>query len=682
MDSNQRTSLGTSTHVSDLIGTGRELLPSELPTLRDVMRLYVTHHRRSLNCPEYHHLVAKPKTKSAVWVHFGLPADESDRVVIDNIAICKICLNSVSAKGGNTSNLSSHLKFHHPLKFRELTSPSRDISVDSCNEADDPPVATTVSAAEPAVTVAENPKKRLKTTLDVQPLSSKAPKSCTQAIIEYVATCMQSYDTVDHPKFIQMVNTLNPRYKLPSRKYFATKGVPKLYNDTVEKMKREVSRIKDTELVITTDCWTSVAGTQFLAVTVHFISDEWKLTNAFLGCKHILKDHNSDNLCEMLTDTLSEWGIDVKNIFCSTTDNGTNIVKVVRQLGLEHVSCFAHNITVGVNRALNLTQLKKAVTRLKNLQNSISHSWKMRRDFARSQEILQMEKVSLPSACPTIWWSTFKLCQTFLENKSALSEMFLGYPSKNHLMLEECDISAIQDFVSATTVLEDITTTLSGSNDITASSVLPLYRQIKKSLQPDEGDSMLLQDIKHEILGALSEKYESAPMTTTLGLASLCDPRFRLRFLEAPEAVRQEAIKKMADLNGSLCAASTEPSTPPPQPKKGLAKIFDLEEEEDDLAEDGLAPLSELKAEKELRSYMAMPRVDFDECPLMWWKAHEASFPMLKVLAKRFLAIPGTSVPCESVFSTAGSALQRQRASLLPENAEMQIFLAKNVNFV
>lgn len=38
MASKQKTRLGTFTHMSNLIGTGRELLPSELPTLRDVMR--------------------------------------------------------------------------------------------------------------------------------------------------------------------------------------------------------------------------------------------------------------------------------------------------------------------------------------------------------------------------------------------------------------------------------------------------------------------------------------------------------------------------------------------------------------------------------------------------------------------------------------------------------------------
>ena len=38
MASKRKTRLTTFTHMSNLIGTGRELLPSELPTVRDVLR--------------------------------------------------------------------------------------------------------------------------------------------------------------------------------------------------------------------------------------------------------------------------------------------------------------------------------------------------------------------------------------------------------------------------------------------------------------------------------------------------------------------------------------------------------------------------------------------------------------------------------------------------------------------
>ena len=62
-------------------------------------------------------LVAKEGTTSHVWTFFGLNKEEggSDK------AICRLCRKSVLARGGNTSNLVSHLKNHHPKEHSIVT---------------------------------------------------------------------------------------------------------------------------------------------------------------------------------------------------------------------------------------------------------------------------------------------------------------------------------------------------------------------------------------------------------------------------------------------------------------------------------------------------------------------------------------------------------------------------------
>ena len=57
-------------------------------------------------------LITKTKSvKSAVWKYFGYK---------EETALCRICHKAVAARGGNTSNLISHLKIHHPLKHEEF----------------------------------------------------------------------------------------------------------------------------------------------------------------------------------------------------------------------------------------------------------------------------------------------------------------------------------------------------------------------------------------------------------------------------------------------------------------------------------------------------------------------------------------------------------------------------------
>ena len=51
-----------------------------------------------------------------------------------------------------------------------------------------------------------------------------------------------------------------------------------------------------------------------------------------------------------------------------------------------------------------------------------------------------------------------------------------------------------------------------------------------------------------------------------------------------------------------------------------------------------------------------------------------SEFPLLSTLARTVLCIPATSAPTERLFSYAGLTIANDRASLLPENAEI-IFL-------
>ena len=64
---------------------------------------------------------------------------------------------------------------------------------------------------------------------------------------------------------------------------------------------------------------------------------------------------------------------------------------------------------------------------------------------------------------------------------------------------------------------------------------------------------------------------------------------------------------------------------------------------------------------------------------LEWWKRHSDCYPSLACLVKCMLCVPATSVPAEQVFLTVGLAITHQQCSLNPDNADMLIFLQKNL---
>ncbi|XP_056265738.1 uncharacterized protein LOC130190376 isoform X5 [Pseudoliparis swirei] len=64
-------------------------------------------------------LISKPRSKSIVWLYFGLKADDKGQALNSGEAVCRLCRKIVLAKGGNTTNLRSHLRRRHRADFFE-----------------------------------------------------------------------------------------------------------------------------------------------------------------------------------------------------------------------------------------------------------------------------------------------------------------------------------------------------------------------------------------------------------------------------------------------------------------------------------------------------------------------------------------------------------------------------------
>ena len=55
---------------------------------------------------------------------------------------------------------------------------------------------------------------------------------------------MQSFYTVEKPGFRNLIHTLDPKYNLPSRKYFIEQEIPRMYDEVKEVVKAKVSGAK------------------------------------------------------------------------------------------------------------------------------------------------------------------------------------------------------------------------------------------------------------------------------------------------------------------------------------------------------------------------------------------------------------------------------------------------------
>ena len=57
------------------------------------------------------------------------------------------------------------------------------------------------------------------------------------------------------------------------------------------------------------DAWTSTNGHGFLAITIHWITEDWKLQDSLLDFIDLFGPHSGENLCNAFVKSCYDFGI-------------------------------------------------------------------------------------------------------------------------------------------------------------------------------------------------------------------------------------------------------------------------------------------------------------------------------------------------------------------------------------
>lgn len=89
----------------------------------------------------------------------------------------------------------------------------------------------------------------------------------TQKVVEFIVLDAQPMSVVEDEGFRRLLEHLEPRYSLPSRKYFSDAALPELYKEVCEHVSKEIKAMS-----FTTDIWSSaVCPMSLLSLTVHWL---------------------------------------------------------------------------------------------------------------------------------------------------------------------------------------------------------------------------------------------------------------------------------------------------------------------------------------------------------------------------------------------------------------------------
>ena len=144
---------------------------------------------------------------------------------------------------------------------------------------------------------------------------------------EMIAVDSEPFTLVDHIGFTRLMKLVEPRYKLPSDKYFSEKLIPEVYGKVCEEVKVLVSEVG--HVSITTDVWSSVAQDSYISLTCHYISADFERQQVCLHAAPFNDRHTGEHIATMLTNCPQSWNL-AEKLHAVVRDNGSNFVAGLR----------------------------------------------------------------------------------------------------------------------------------------------------------------------------------------------------------------------------------------------------------------------------------------------------------------------------------------------------------------
>ena len=268
--------------------------------------------------------IQERRKKSTIWLFFIVDINDKTK------AVYKVCREKVSRGGSvpktfNTSNLRKHLKAH-PEKYKELIEREKEKDESQSSKNTDTQKQVTLEALI---------EKRKLYSID-----HPRAKAILFRIAEMIAVDLQPFSVVEDPGFCRLMKELEPRYSLPSRRYFSDVIIPSIHVNVNHLVTQLLSSTNFVSL--TTDIWSSDnSHHSFMSLVAHFIIDStMEKKDLMLSCWKFDESHTAENISSNILSHIQSWDIE-ETLVCVVRDNAANMITGMRVANIPSLSCLA-----------------------------------------------------------------------------------------------------------------------------------------------------------------------------------------------------------------------------------------------------------------------------------------------------------------------------------------------------
>lgn len=160
------------------------------------------------------------RKRSRIWAFY-------DEIVEDKAKLkCNLCNSLISRSGvrgkGSTTAMLNHVKIKHTEEF------NKDFQNETFREKsqDRESVASTSSWQSNAMKIQQTLFESFSTKWDI---TDSRAKEIHKAVAEMIAVDNQPISMLENNGFQRLMNTLKPKYQIPSRKYMSEVVIPEVY---------------------------------------------------------------------------------------------------------------------------------------------------------------------------------------------------------------------------------------------------------------------------------------------------------------------------------------------------------------------------------------------------------------------------------------------------------------------
>lgn len=426
---------------------------------------------------------------------------------------CKMCKKIIS--GNFLTNLKSHISKYHSKTHEDITGNADDLSLE--NDSNSSRKKIKKVSIEMNYDILEDSCVNL-VTKEGFPFSI-LDCSSFRRIVTPILDALQTNQTINSHNIINIIKRKSTNIKNHLRKLCSGKIIS-LKIDIATRLNRSV-----------------------MGINIQFISNK-KIQIQTLAMIELFKSHTAENLKETICQVLQDFGIDEKQIYNITTDNGRNLVKAVQLIGennneeeffeeeaddeenvkyeaftkcvnqitfnqIVNTRCAAHTLQLAVNDVIRKdcevqNIISQARTLCKVLRTPI---------FTQLTSHLKLPKPTLD--VPTRWNSSLSMLESLIKYKN----FYLAHENLHKkLIFTSKDWKFIEEIIETLEPMKEITMKLQDSQ-LLMGDFCKNFIQLKLVLQNKQNK------LARKIEAAICAREEALIMNDTAVSAMYLDPR-------------------------------------------------------------------------------------------------------------------------------------------------------------